>query len=340
MRIVVDAMGTDKYPMADVGGAVLAAREFGYAITLVGDETLIKDELNKHETTNLAINVVHAEQVITMDDKPSLVGKAKPNSSIHIGMNLVKNGEGDAFITAGNTGAAHAIAMLYTLKRIRQVKRPALSSIFRFHGHPTIFLDIGANTDSKPEWLLQFAMMGGVYSEKVLGRENPRIALLSNGEEENKGSQLILQTAELLKRSSLRYVGNIEPSDIANAQVDVIVSDGFVGNILLKTFEASTQYLATLIRNEIEASVVASLGGLLIRPAMRRVRKEIDTYEIGGAPLLGVNGVVIISHGGSNAIAIKNGIHQAAQAVEGDVISTIRSGMENLRIPEKMSDAN
>jgi phosphate acyltransferase len=328
MRIVVDAMGSDHCPEPDVAGALLAAQELPAAtIILVGDETRIKAELSKHRKK---LDIVHAPEAILMTDKPGIVGKAKPESSMHIGLNLVKVGQADAFVTMGNTGAAHAIAMLFTLKRIPGVKRPALSVIFRIQDKPLIFLDIGANADCKAEWLVQFAAMGAVYAQNALGLSNPRISLLSNGEEEGKGSQLVHETAELLKAAPLNFVGNVEPTDIFKIATDVVVSDGFAGNILVKTFEGSTRYLGTLIREEIQRSPLSMLGGLLIRPAMRRVRKRIDTFEVGGAPLLGVQGVVIIGHGSSNANAVKNAILQAKNAVEGQIITAISQKISEL----------
>lgn len=329
MYVAVDAMGTDNHPVADVAGAILAAREFKLGIILVGDETRIRQELSKSaDAKSLDIRIVHTEETITMNDKPSQVGKGKPQSSMHIGMNLVKSGEAVGFVTAGNTGAAHAIAMLYTLKRIENVKRPALSVIFPIYDRPVTIIDAGANADSKPEWLAQFALMGSIYANKVLDIAQPRVGLLSNGEEEGKGNQLILQAKTLIQQLPVNYIGNIEPKDIMDGKVDVIVGDGFIGNILIKTFEATSRYLASLIRSEIVANPLSAVGGLLVKPAMARVQRRMDPAEIGGAPLLGVDGVVIISHGSSDANAIKNAIRQAAKAAEGNLIATIRDGLK------------
>ncbi|MCA0453037.1 MAG: phosphate acyltransferase PlsX [Chloroflexi bacterium] len=329
MRIVLDAMGSDTCPVPDVEGAVLAAREYrDETIIVVGNEPLIKQELNKHETSALKIEVVHASEAVAMDDKPAVVGKSKPQSSMHIGMNLVKDGQADAFVTAGNTGAAMTIATLFTLRRIQNVKRPALSSIIRVtNGKTIILLDIGANTDSKPDWLAQFALMGQIYAQKALALSNPRVALLSNGEEETKGNLLIHETAELLKSSAMNFVGNIEPRDMLKGNADVIVSDGFVGNIAIKTLEAMGSVLFNLIREEIKRDPIALAGGFLAQRAFRRVYRQVDPFEIGGAPLLGVNGVVIIGHGRSNAKAIKNAIGQARMAVKGQVIQSITQGL-------------
>ena len=330
MRIALDAMGSDSYPVPDVEGAVQAAREFGEPILIVGDENRIKPELAKYDTSGLKLEVIPASDIITMEDKPGVVGKSKPNSSMHVGMNLVKSKDADAFVTAGNTGAAMTIATLFTLRRIKNVKRPALSSIIRvMNGRTIIMLDIGANTDSKPEWLVQFAVMGQIYAQQALGLHNPKVALLSNGEEETKGNQVIHETSELLKTSKMNFVGNIEPKEMLEGSADVIVSDGFVGNIAIKTLEAMGSTLLKLIRQEIKGDLIATLGGLLAQGAFRRVRKQVDPFEIGGAPLLGVDGVVIIGHGRSNAKAIKNAIGQARMAVKGDVIQSIRNGLKD-----------
>jgi glycerol-3-phosphate acyltransferase PlsX len=330
MRIALDAMGSDLCPVPDVAGAVMAARESGDAMQLVGDKIEIQRELDKYDVTGLNLEVVHAEQAVVMTDKPSVVAKEKPNSSMHVGLRRVKEGRADAFVTVGNTGAVQAIAMLYTLHRIPGVKRPALSAIFHLAGRPTIFVDIGANADCRPEWLVQFAMMGRVYAEKALGLANPRIALLSNGEEEGKGNQLVRDSTKLLHETALNFVGNVEPKEVLTGIADVVVSEGFTGNILVKTFEASVRYVGNLIRDETRYNVLSMVGALIMRPALRRVRNKLDTSEIGGAPLLGVNGVVIIGHGSSSANAVKNAIHQARRAVAGALIEGIREGISQL----------
>ncbi len=330
MRIAIDAMGSDNHPGPDVAGGVLAGKESGDTIVLVGDQALIKRHLVQHDTNNLDVEIVHAPQKIDMSDRPATVGKLKSDSSMYIGMNLVANGHADAFVTVGNTGAAQAIAMLHTLRRIRGVKRPALSAIFHIADHPVIFLDIGANTDSKPEWLAQFAVMGSVYAANALGLMQPRVGLLSVGTEDGKGNLLVRESGAILQHLSLNYIGNIEPVDILHGHVDIVVSDGFVGNILLKTFEATSRYLVGLIRDEIKQDTMSSIGGLLSRPAFNRVRSRTDTAEIGGAPLLGVNGIVVIGHGSANAKAIKNAVLQARQAVMGGVIEAIQAGIIEL----------
>ncbi len=327
MRIALDAMGTDSRPLNDIAGGVLAANEFGDSIVLVGDEKRISRELRNHEIQAGAVDILHAPDDIAMDEKPADVLKASPTSSIHVALDAVKRGEVDAFVTMGNTGAIHAIATLKTLRRIPGVKRPVLSALFPINGHKMIFLDVGANTDVKAEWVTQFAIMGGIYAQRVLERPQPRIALLSNGAEDTKGNLLIRESAELLRSSQVNFVGNVEPIELMGAVADVIVMDGFVGNIVLKMFEATAQYVGTLIRQEFRNDVLSTIGGALAQPAFKRIRKQVDTSEIGGAPLLGVNGVVIIGHGQNSPIGIKNAILQARTAVSEDVIGAIKTGI-------------
>jgi phosphate acyltransferase len=333
MRIVVDAMGTDARPVPDIAGGLLATQEYKDTIIFVGDEKIIKNELAKHSYQASLIEVVNASEQITMDDKPSLVLSSKPSSSMHIGMNLVKNGQADAFVTMGNTGAAHAIATLKTLRRIQGIARPALTTIYKVNGNNMIFLDIGANADAKVEWIEQFALMGSIYAQTALHIANPRIGTLSNGEEEGKGNQLTKESQERLRHSifNLNYVGHIEPKEILLNKADVIVMDGFVGNIFLKTFEGSISYFGDLIRAEIMSNFIYQIGALFLRSAFRSLRTKLDTREIGGAPLLGVNGVVIIGHGGGDAISVKNAINQARLAVKGETIKGIIQGISAIK---------
>ena len=329
MRIVLDAMGSDNNPKPDVAGSVMAAREYGETIILVGDETLIRSELSGYDTKNLPIEVVNAKQVIEMDDKPSEVIREKIDSSMHVGINMVKNGSADAFVTAGNTGAALGIAMLrgVGIGRIPGVKRPALGVNFPTPERPFL-IDNGANADCKPEYLLQFGLMGSIYVERVLGTVNPRVALISNGEEEGKGNTLIQEATPLLASSGLNFIGNIEPKEFMRGVADVAVADGFTGNILMKTAEAVSSYMAELIRTYMKASPVTALGGLLSRNVFSQVKAHLDPDEVGGAPLLGVNGPIIIGHGRSNAVAIKHAVGQARLIVQNDVVETISDSIQ------------
>jgi glycerol-3-phosphate acyltransferase PlsX len=321
-------MGSDEYPVPDVEGAVLAAREWGDEILLVGREEPIRRELARYDVNGLKLKVVHASEVIEMDDEPAWAAKTKKDSSMHVGMNLVRDGEAEAYVTAGNTGGVLAVATLHTLRRIQGVKRPALAIIVPLPAGLVITLDGGANADCRPEHLLQFALMGDVYARAVLDRENPRVALLSNGEEPGKGNVLVKETYKLLEQSGLNFIGNIEPKEALSRHADVVVHDGFSGNVFIKTIEAAAKMLTDLIREEIKAGPLTAMGGLLARPAFRRVARRVDPFEVGGGPLLGVNGVVIIGHGRSNGRAIKNAIGQARKAVQGGVVQAISAGLQ------------
>ena len=327
MRIVLDAMGSDNHPAADVAGAVMAAREWGDEIIIVGQEDVVYRELAGHDTAGLKLEIVHASQVIEMDDKPAQAARAKKDSSMHVGMNLVRDGKADAYVTAGNTGGVLAVATLHTLRRIPGVKRAAVTGVFPLPAGTVVVLDVGANADCKPEYLLQFAVMGTIYARVVLKRENPRVALLSNGEEPYKGSALVKEAYGLLEQSGLNFIGNLEPKEIVLSQADVVVTDGFSGNVFMKTLEATAKMLTGTIRDEIKAGVITSLGGLLAKPAFKRVGKRLDPKEVGGLPLLGVNGVVIKAHGRSDALAIKNAVRQAREAVQGGILEAIREGL-------------
>jgi glycerol-3-phosphate acyltransferase PlsX len=329
MRIVVDAMGSDSYPGPDVAGAVMAAETWADdQIILVGLADLIEEQLSSYDTAGLRLEVVHAAEVIEMDDEPAWAAREKKQSSMHVGMQLVRDDKADAYVSAGNTGGVLTVATLHTLKRIRGVKRPALAAIVPLPAGKYVTLDIGANADCKPEYLAQFALMGTVYARAVLGRTEPRVALLSNGEERGKGNQLVKEATDLLEGSDLRFVGNVEPKEAMAASADVVVHDGFAGNIFIKTVEATGSMLNGLIRDEIKASPLTAMGGLLAKPAFERVAKQVDPFEVGGGPLLGVNGVVIVAHGRSNARAIKNAVGQARYAVRGRVVEAIRGGLQ------------
>ncbi|HET90879.1 MAG TPA: phosphate acyltransferase PlsX [Chloroflexi bacterium] len=327
MRIVLDAMGSDAYPVPDIAGAVQAAREWRDEIILVGREDAIRQELAHHDTSGLKLEIVPAPQVIEMEDEPAWAAREKKQSSMHVGMGLVRDGAADAYVTAGNTGGVLTVATLHTLKRIRGVKRPALAAILPLPAGRVILLDIGANADCRPEYLHQFAVMGHIYAQAVLDRENPRVALLSNGEEPGKGNNLVKDAYKLLLDSPLNFVGNVEPKEAIACQADVVITDGFYGNVLIKTLEATAKMLTDLIRDEIKASPLTAVGGLLAKPAFGRVARRVDPFEVGGGPLLGVNGVVIAGHGRSNARAIQNAIRQARKAVEGDIVNAIRNGL-------------
>ena len=331
-RIVVDAMGSDNYPVPDVEGSMTAAREYGVEIILVGDASKIQPVLDSANAGNLPIRVFHAPEMLTMHDKgEDLVMKARhkaAQNSMAVGLDLVKSGEADAFVTAGNTGAAMVTA-LFRLGRIRGVDRPALAGPFPTATGMCIVLDIGANPDCKPENILQFAIMGSVYAEKVRGVKNPRIGLISNGEEAGKGSELVKGAYPLLAAAKLNFIGNVEGKEIFSDYVDVAVTDGFTGNVFLKSTEAVAKLLIEKIRESIRGGgPLAMLGGALIRPAMGTVRKLLDPSEEGAAPLLGVNGLVFIGHGRSDALAIKSAVRVAREAAEAKVLDALKSAIE------------
>jgi len=327
MRVVLDAMGGDHAPGVVVDGGVQAARAYGVEIALVGRRDAIEPELAKHDTTGLNLSVVHAEEVIEMKEHPALAVKSKKNSSMVVGMKMVRKGEADAFASAGNSGGVLAAA-LFHLGRLKGVIRPALSSIFPTREGLAFLLDIGANTDCKPEYLLQFAIMGNVYARRVLGIENPRVGIVSNGEEEGKGDTLVQETFPLLKASPLNFIGNVEGKDIPAGIADVIVTDGFTGNVIIKTGEGVAGMLLHILKREIKKRPFAMLGAALARDAFVAVKKTLDYSEYGGAPLLGVNGVVVIGHGRSNAKAIKNMVRVAVEAVKENMLDLIREEIE------------
>ena len=329
MRIVVDAMGSDDHPAPDVAGSVMAARKFGDTVILVGDKARVEAELAAHDTSGLSIEVVHAAEAIGMKDSPSAAARDKRDSSMHVGMRLVREGAADAFVSAGNTGAILAVATLRQtgFGRIPGVLRPAMGVVFPIDTRPML-IDNGANADAKPEYLLQFGVMGSIYMERMHGIQRPRVALISNGEEEGKGNQLIKETIPLMEASSLNYVGNIEPKEFVRGAADVAVVDGFTGNIMMKTAEAVASYLTETIRKYIMAGTLTKIGGALARPAFKRVRDEFNPDEVGGAPLMGVNGVVIIAHGRSNAYALQQAIGQARRVVERGIVTAIAEGLK------------
>ncbi|MEI7846348.1 MAG: phosphate acyltransferase PlsX [Chloroflexota bacterium] len=332
IKIVLDAMGSDSHPTPDVIGAVMAAREYGIEVILVGDEARINPILKEQNPGNLPIRVVHAPDILTMEDKgDALVFKARhkdSKNSMAVGMDLIKRGEADAFVTAGNTGAAWLTA-LFRLGRMRGVDKPALAATFPTAKGTCIVLDIGANPDCDPQNLLQFAVMGSIYAEKVRGIKNPTIGLISNGEEEGKGNHLIKDTTPLIKQSGLNFYGNVEGKEVIGGAVDVAVTDGFTGNVMLKSSEAVAKLIVDEIKKAIKTGGFgAMIGGLLVKPALNKIKKLLDPSEEGAAPLLGVNGLVFIGHGRSDEIAIKNAIRVAKNAVESGVLDSMKSNLQ------------
>lgn len=319
ITIAVDAMGGDHAPHPEIEGAVAAARELGVRILLVGIPSEVKRELARHRHRGLPVSVVPASEVITMRDSPSQAFRKKKDSSVHVAAKLVHGGEADAMVSAGNTGAVMAVAR-FTLGTLPSVDRPALAAPFpTSRGGTAVLLDVGANVDSKPAHLVQFAVMGEIYYRVIFGTRKPRVALLSIGEEESKGNELTREAYSRLKQSSLHFVGNVEGRDIFDGSVDVIVCDGFIGNVALKISEGVAQHIVAMLKDALKSTLSSQVGYVLSRRAYASFRKKVDYSEYGGAPLLGVRGVTVIAHGSSNALAIKNAVRVAAELVRGNV---------------------
>lgn len=320
LTIALDALGGDHAPRPEVEGAIRAVRSFDIEVILVGQEDVVRRELDKHPGYgDLPIRVVHATERITMEDHPAKAARSKKDSSMHVGSRLVVSGEANGFVSAGNTGACMAIAKMVQGK-IRGVDRPALSGVFpSLSGKPVVVVDVGANVDCTPEMLAQFAVMGELYSRLVLRIERPRVGLLSIGEEEHKGNELTKAATPLLKALALNFIGNVEGRDLYSGTVDVIVCDGFVGNVALKVSEGLAEMVKGLLRESLEATITRKIGYVLSKAAYTDFRKRTDYAEYGGAALLGVKGVCIICHGRSDANAIKNAIRVAADFSSGNI---------------------
>ena len=330
--IALDAMGSDRAPRPEVEGAIQAARHYGARVLLVGRDTTIQAELDRHPAVaGLPIEIVHASEVVSMDDKAAQAVRHKRDSSMRVGLRLVRDGGADGFVTAGNTGAAMATAKV-VLGALPGVDRPALAAVFPTAlGTAAILLDVGANVDCKPENLEQFAVMGEIYFRSIFGTRRPRVGLLSIGEEETKGTELTREAFQLLKQLPLYFVGNVEGRDLYNGQVDVIVADGFVGNVALKISEGVASLVRYTLKESLKATITRQVGYLLSRSAFADFKKRLDHTEYGGAPLLGVKGVCIITHGSSNANAIKNAIRVAAEFAERGINDKIAKGLSGLR---------
>lgn len=323
IRIAIDAMGGDFAPDEIIKGVVLAAKDIPQIVPiLVGNEQKLK---SFKKISNFQI--VHADEVISMNDSPVAAVKQKKRASINVAMELVKNNKADAIISAGNTGALMASA-LFKLGRIEGIERPAIATIFpNSKGGQFLLLDMGANVDSKPKNLLQFAQMGSVYSEHIMRVKNPRIGLLNIGSEIEKGNELTQQTYPLLKESSLNFIGHIEGGDILADKADVIVCDGFVGNVILKFGESTSHIIFSLLKEELKKNILSKAGALILRPALLNIKKRIDYDELGAAPLLGLNGIVFKAHGRAKAKAIKNALRVCSEAVEHNLAESIKKGI-------------
>ena len=334
IRVALDAMGGDHAPGEIVLGAVQAAREYGFGVYLVGPEDRIQVELARHNTQGLDLPIIHTAEFIPMDEHNPAKAVRNKNTSMVRALQLVKDGEALGAVSAGNSGAMMAAASLMTLKRLKGVERAALGGILPTKDSACMVIDLGANTDCKPEYLQQFALMGSIYMERIMHLKSPRVGLLANGEEEGKGNLQVQEAHQLLKANAstlgINFIGNVEGRDIFAGTVDVVVCDGFVGNVVLKVSEGLSEVLLGLIKAEMTKSLPNKLAALVLQSDLRNMGKRLDYAEYGGLPLLGVNGAAIISHGRSNAKAIKNALRVARQTAETGVAQAIAEGLAKL----------
>ncbi len=339
MKIIVDAMGGDFAPEAPVEAALRAAEELGANVILVGRAEQILSCLEKMGITEVppGVEIVHAEEVVQVDDHPANVIREKKNSSMAIGLNMLKEGKGDAFVSAGSTGALLAAATL-VIKRVRGIRRAALAPVIPTAGGGAVLIDCGATAECTPEYLLQYAFMGSYYAQKVLDHKSPKVGLLNIGAEATKGTQLQLETHRLLEEAHnqgrIRFYGNIEAKEAILGGVDVIVADGFSGNILLKSYEGTALYIAGLLRKGFTKNTKTKIGAALLSEEIRQMKKMLDPNEIGGTMLLGISKPVLKAHGSSNAYAIRNAIGQAMSVVSSNVIADISANVGYMRLEE------
>ena len=342
MAIAVDAMGGDSPLAVQIEAAVLAIRDFAIEVVLVGAEDQISKTLKQHSYDQHKLRIVNSTEIVEMNESPAQALRQKKNSSIRVAVDLVKAGEAEAVVSAGNTGASMAIAK-FVFKSIEGIERPAIATLMPsvHRNHPFVLLDIGANTDCKPLYLLQFALMGDAYARTYLHLENPRVALLNNGEEEGKGYLELKETYDLLKQSTLNFAGNIEGTSMFRDRVDVVVCDGFIGNIALKVAEGTFDFVRSVLREEVKSSLLSKLGYLAMKGPFRALRERADYSEVGGAPLLGVNGVVIICHGNSKVHTFRNAIKHAQECAE-QKLNDIIAGevLENLEVINQAKSLN
>ena len=327
MKIILDGMGGDNAPFEIVKGATLAASEMKHKIVIVGDENKIKAELAKYKYDKGQITVRHAADIITNDDAPVRAVRTKTESSMVIGINMIKNGEGDLFISAGNSGAMMA-GGLFILGRIQGIDRPAMASIYPILGDKaSLLVDAGANAECKPVNLLEFGTMGSIYMEKVLDRKSPTVGLVNIGAEDTKGTTVVKAAFELLEKSDLNFIGNVEARDIPKGRAEVIVCDGFVGNVILKLTEGLAWNIFKLLRSKFTDGAKAKIGALLLSDKLGEIKNEFDYSEYGGAPILGVKGAIVKMHGSSNAKSVKNTILKGIPYVENNVVQIIQNSV-------------
>ncbi|MBW9170845.1 phosphate acyltransferase PlsX [Clostridium estertheticum] len=334
MVVVVDGMGGDFCPNAVVEGCIAAIKEYNIEILITGSEELIREELKKHTYDTNKIKIINTTEVIDVSDHPVMAVKRKKDSSLVKALNLVKNGEADAIISAGSTGAFLAGCTLI-VGRIKGINRPALAPVMPGKKMPFMIIDCGANAECKPNYLLQFGLMGKIYFENILKVVNPSVGLVNIGSEEEKGNELSKATFKLLKEANLNFVGNVEAREIPTGDVNVLVCDGFTGNVILKLYEGTVATIFDLLKTNIMASVRTKIGGMLLKPVFKKFKKDFDYKEYGGAAFLGVNGICIKAHGSSDAKAFKNAIKQATIFYDNNVVDKLKIEIEKLTDNEK-----
>ena len=331
-KIAVDAMGSESGPSVEVDGAIQAATQYGTPIVLVGQEDQLRELLRERDAASLPIEVVHATEVITMEDAAASAARRKKDSSIHVAARLMRDSAVSGFVSAGNTGAVMATVKMI-MGTLSVVDRPALSTVLPTQkGKPAILLDVGANVDCKPHHLEQFAIMGDIYSRAIFGIRRPRVGLLSIGEEDSKGNELTKEAFKSLKRAPINFIGNVEGRDIFTGDVDVIVCDGFTGNVALKLSEGLYEAFASMLKQELQKTLSAKVGAIFAQNAFRQFKHRLDYSEYGGAPLLGIKGITIVCHGRSNSNAIKNAIRIADEFCRHQVNHVIESEFTKLGI--------
>ena len=322
MRIIVDGMGGDNAPVEIVKGCVNASNNLGVNILLVGDSSKIEEELAKYEYTKGKIEILHSSDVITNHDDPTLAIRRKKDSSMVMAFNALKEGKGHGMLSAGNTGALLA-GGLFIIKRIQGIDRAAIGTVYPTNKEMAILIDAGANVDSKPEYLRQFGIMGSIYMEHILGRDNPKVGLVSNGVEEGKGNKLVKETHSLLKEAPINFIGNVEARELPGGNIDVIVSDGFVGNVIIKLTEGVASFLMEELKQAFSKNLKTKMGAVLLKDELKNLKGKMDYRQYGGAPLLGIQKEVVKAHGSSDAFAIENAIKQLMDYIDRDVIKTI-----------------
>jgi len=328
MAIILDAMGSDAYPQPEILGALEAKKDIKDEIILVGNDQLIKNEMKNLGVGTNEFKIINAPEIVEMWEKPVEAAGKKPNNSMAVGIRLLKDGTGDAFVTAGNTGGA-MFNGLRVLGRIKGVQRTPLSVVFPTRKGKCIVLDIGANADCRPDFLVQFAIMGSIYANFISEIAEPRVGLLSNGEEAGKGNKLTQDAYKLLEKSSVNFIGNVEPKELFAGEVDVVVTDGFTGNVLVKGSEAISKFMVDILKDSLMASLRTKIGALLAKPAFDQLKSLIDPSEVGAAPLLGLDGLVLVGHGRSDSRAITSSLKLAKQATDSGLVDKMRTGISD-----------